>query len=117
MRYLLSVHPRSASLAALNGSTALHDAVENSVRGGITMVDEVFQANTMAIEQPDEDGALPLHRAARAGSLEVVQYLHQLYPRGITTEDREGLLPMHYASQRGDKDLSLEVVQYILSVS
>ena len=81
------------------------------------MVDEVFQANTHAIEQPDEDGALPLHRAARAGSLEVVQFLHRLYPKAVAAEDNEGLLPMHYASQRADKDLNLDIVQYILAVS
>lgn len=115
VRYLLSVHPRSASLTAKNGSTALHDAAENSLRGGLEMVDEIFQANTTAIMQADDDGALPMHRAARCGSLEVVQFLHQLYPKAITTEDREGLLPMHYASQRSDKDLNLEVVQYLVT--
>ena len=74
------------------------------------MVDELFQANTTAIMQTDEDGATPLHRAARSGTLEVVQYLHRLFPKAITMEDREGLLPMHYAS-RGQP---LEVVQYFV---
>ena len=78
------------------------------------MVDVVFQANTTAIMQTDEDGATPLHRAARAGSLEVVQFLHRLFPKAMTMEDREGLLPMHYASQRADKNLNLEVVQYFV---
>ena len=112
--YLLTAHPRSASLPAKNGSLALHDAAENALRGGLQIVDEIFQANTTAIMQPDEDGALPIHRAARAGSLEVVQYLHRLFPKSISTEDREGLLPMHYASQRTDKDLNLSIVQYFV---
>lgn len=114
VRYLLSAHPRSASLPAKNGSLALHDSAENALRGGLQMVDEIFQANTTAIMQPDEDGALPIHRAARAGSLEIVQYLHRLYPKSVSTEDREGLLPMHYASQRTDKDLNLSIVQYFV---
>ena len=110
VRFLLSVHPRCASLASKNGSLALHDAAENALRGGLAMVDELFQANTTAIMQTDEDGATPLHRAARSGTLEVVQYLHRLFPKAITMEDREGLLPMHYAS-RGQP---LEVVQYFV---
>jgi hypothetical protein len=33
------------------------------------------------------------------------------------TADKEGLLPMHYASDRDDKNLNLEVVQYILQTN
>ena len=33
------------------------------------------------------------------------------------TTDKEGLLPMHYASQRDDKNLNLDVVQYILQTN
>lgn len=97
-----------------NGALALHDAVENYARGGLNMVNTVFLANTQAISHADDDGALPLHRAARAAGLEVVQFLHQTYPKAISTADKEGLLPMHYASQRSDKNLNLQVVQYIL---
>jgi hypothetical protein len=33
------------------------------------------------------------------------------------TVDKEGLLPMHYASDRDDRNLDLEVVQYILQTN
>jgi len=117
VRYILSVHPRSAYLVARNGCLPLHDAVENTARGGLEMVDDIFHANTGAISIADDEGALPLHKAAQKGSLEVVQFLHQLYPRAASVADKEGLLPMHYASQRSDKDLNLEVVQFFVLAS
>jgi ankyrin repeat protein len=114
--FLLSAQPKVAGMASKNGSLALHDAAENGLRGGLSMVAEVFQANTSALLQADDDGALPMHRAARGGSLEVVQFLHGLFPKALTMEDREGLLPLHYASQRGDRDQdeNLKIVQYLV---
>ena len=73
-------------------------------------------SNPQAISQPDDDGALPLHRAAKTADVDTVQFLHSLYPKALSSPDREGLLPLHYASQRQDK-ANLDVLNYILAAN
>jgi ankyrin repeat protein len=91
------------------GNTALHDAAANARshlgEGGggtneeldyglsIDVVMEVFHANPAAVKLPNADGALPLHIAARYGSLSLIQLLHGLYPAAVNVADNEDLLP------------------------
>ena len=137
LRYLLTEDPKSGLYCTSSssnkllgpndvdggiGNTALHDAatnrrLENGGDGdyglGIDVMMELFHANPSAIKLPNEDGALPLHIAARYGSLSLVQLLHGLYPAAVNVSDNENLLPHEHASGRADKDEGLEVVEYL----
>lgn len=79
-------------------------------------VSEIFHSNPDLIKTTDEAGAFPLHIAAKKGSFATVEFLYRMYPEALLKPDKEGLLPMHYASSREDKDINLEVVQYILGL-
>ena len=138
MRYLLKEDPKSGLYCTSSpankllgpgdinggiGNTALHDAASNRrLRGDgneedyglcIDVMMELFHANPSAIKLPNADGALPLHIAARHGSLSLVQLLHGLYPAAVNVADNEQLLPLEYASARVDKQEGLKVVEYL----
>lgn len=139
MRYLLKADAKSGlyctsstrllgpgdSESGGTGNTALHDAASNHRIGSggderdyglsIDIMMELFHSNPSAIKLPNADGALPLHIAARHGSLSLVQLLHGLYPSAAHIKDNENLLPLEYASGRSndDKEEGLEVVTYL----
>ena len=56
---------------------------------------------------PDSKGRLPLHYAARGGSVEVVQLLVKADVRGssLSYGDSEGMLPLHHAARSGSVEL------------
>lgn len=122
IKWVLEQHPKCCKVTTKSGSFALHFAAQNQQQSAIgeygdslEMLSEVFNGNPGAISSPDDTGALPLHLAAKRGTLESVQFLCQTYPTAITVEDREGLLPMHYAAARNDLLLhKTEIVQLLL---
>ena len=79
------------------------------------MLSEVFNSNAGAISIADANGALPLHLAAEFGTLEVVQFICQTYPKAVQIKDSEGLLPMDYAGRRNDNSNKIEILRYLTS--
>eukprot|EP00658_Telonema_sp_P-2_P000748 TRINITY_DN1026_c0_g1_i13.p1 TRINITY_DN1026_c0_g1~~TRINITY_DN1026_c0_g1_i13.p1 ORF type:complete len:696 (+),score=194.61 TRINITY_DN1026_c0_g1_i13:278-2365(+) len=51
---------------------------------------------------PDQFGATPLHYAAKAGMVELVELLLDRYPNAARETDAEGWLPLHYACTSPD---------------
>lgn len=45
---------------------------------------------------PPAIGLLPIHVACSRGNVEVVKYLHLIYPESINITDDEGYYPLHY---------------------
>jgi hypothetical protein len=81
VQFLLHNCPFLAQQRSGNGAFPLHDAVQNYEHGGLDMVRCVYNAYIDAVSQPDNNGALPLHHAARAANLEVVQLIHRAFPQ------------------------------------
>lgn len=62
---------------------------------------------------PDRNNSLPLHLAVFFNcSLEVVQYIHAVYPSATLVRDNQGNLPVHYANSS-----NVEVKQLLLQAS
>jgi ankyrin repeat protein len=80
--FLLQVEPSCASMVEGNGALPLHDAVQNTRCCGSTeMVELLLSGNPDAARKRDDYGAFPLHMAAKAATLNVVQLLHQAFPK------------------------------------
>lgn len=117
VEHLVSADARCAQKVEGNGALPLHDAVQNT-RGcaeQLEIVSILLQAYPQAVYKADDYGALPLHKAAKSAGIEVFTAVHAVFPQALFVEDSEGLLPLHYYSQRTDKDLHLDLVQFILT--
>ena len=79
----------------------LHNALEKNVRLGSTKL--LVKGNHVALQSPDNSGALPLHVACEHhDSPSVIQYLIRLDTSTLDAVDREGNTAFHYAC-RGAK--------------
>jgi hypothetical protein len=95
--FLLQVEPSCASMVEGNGALPLHDAVQNTRCCGSTeMVELLLSANPAAARKRDDYGAFPLHMAAKAATLNVVQLLHQAFPKVRTVLAMCASLQWHY---------------------
>ena len=118
--YLLEELPKSAHATTREGCYALHYAARNHLEAegegdSLRMLTEILHRNTSAISAADDNGALPLHLAAREGTLEGVRFLCQTYGKAVQVADNEGMQPMHYASSRSEAIAhKTDVVEYIL---
>jgi ankyrin repeat protein len=119
VRFLLQADPTCATVVEGNGALPLHDAVQNrrAVLQGPGMAELLLQAYPKAARVRDDYGALPLHKAAKSAPLNVLQVVHKAFPKAMFAPDLEDLLPMHYYAERHDKDLHLDVLQYILQAN
>jgi len=122
VKWVLEQHPKCCKVTTKSGLSALHFAAQNQQQSSLSeygdsleLLTEVFNGNPGAISAADESGALPLHLAAKKGTLESVQFLCQTYPTAITVEDKEGRLPMHYTAARSELlPHKTEIVQILL---
>jgi len=122
VKWILEQYPKCCKVTTKLGSFALHFAAQNQQQcclgdygDSLELLTEVFNSNPGAISSADESGALPLHLAAKIGTLESVQFLCQTYPTAITAADKEGLLPMDYAAGRSELlPHKTEIVQLLL---
>jgi ankyrin repeat protein len=64
-----------------------------------------------ALQVRDSGGRLPLHHAARHGSLVVVKCITSEYPLALLVPQGLGWYPLHLAAERDDEDL--DVVQFL----
>ena len=119
VQWILGQGPKWVTSSTRNGQLPLHFAAQNQnqIDGeSLLLLTEVFDKNPSAISVADASGAYPLHLAAKNGSLDVVQFLCQTYPKAMNALDMEGLLPMHYASSRSEQLMNKgEILQLLLS--
>jgi ankyrin repeat protein len=116
VRYITDINPDTSKILSSNQGLPIHDAIENATGEGLDIIELLVKIYPGCISIGDENGALPLHRAARSCPLHVVEFLYNAYNNAIFTQDKEGLLPMHYCSERIDKT-NLEVMDYILNLN
>jgi ankyrin repeat protein len=107
IQYLLEVSPAFAQEANMYGVLPLSACAVN-VRAGTVGLKLIYGAYPEAISIPDNEGMLPLHKAAQYGTLDMVNFLLENLPDASFCADKEGLLPMHYAALRADKSLAVQ---------
>jgi len=82
----------------VNGSTPLHFAagiLRAGQRGSVCS--QVFEANTAALYQPDNDGLYPIHVAAAIGSKHAIAMFVKECPRSAGLRDAKGRTFLHVA--------------------
>jgi ankyrin repeat protein len=99
VRYFLDQSPRSVQETTWTGALPVHLAARGAPPGVVRLLVE-RGTKSLLLSRPDDDGALPLHRAvARAygpeWALEVVQYLVETAPAALHVADCRGHLPLH----------------------
>jgi len=66
----------------------------------------------MFLRQPDDDGALAIHKACRQGApVEVLRHIADMFPFALQVPDRTGALPLHAACGAG---ASVQVLQFLV---
>jgi ankyrin repeat protein len=111
---LLRSNPDAAQSAASDGSLPLHRIVLNKNKSHWTFdgCKDIYLANTRAVQIPDSNGQIPLHRAAAiiehhvttTESLQVrsvILNLLEIHGDGASHSDHMGRLPLHIVAQSG----------------
>ena len=97
---ILALFPETAANDSYrNGTSLLHHAVSKQF-ADVRLIEVIHDANPVCAGNPDNEGALPLHRAVVVDgdtSLDVVKFLISVYPAGTSSADLEGYLPLHWA--------------------
>jgi ankyrin repeat protein len=101
IRYFLDQWPMSVHEATWTGELPVHLAARCASPDAVRLVVE-RGPKMLLLTRPDDDGALPLHRAAsrKTGlkwALEVVQDLIEKAPDALQVADHRGHLPLHAA--------------------
>ena len=112
--YLLNKSKDFIKLKSGNNSLPLHEAVQNH-NDGLNIATLLYNTYPEAISSKDQNGAIPIHLAAKFGNLDILKYIYNLFPRGSTIKDSEGLLPIHYAAER--TFLKTEIVNFLVEVT
>lgn len=82
----------------VNGSTPLHFAAGYlGARQRGSVCSQVFEANTAALYQPDNDGLYPIHVAAAIGSKHAIAMFVKECPRSAGLRDTKGRTFLHVA--------------------
>lgn len=77
--YLLQIFPNCVKLKTEDGSLPLIAASVN-YRCNLPMIKMIYEAYPEAVAISDNEGALPIHKAAQFAPLDVIQFLHKVYP-------------------------------------
>lgn len=97
-----------------DGSLPLHRMVENENKQDWTNHAAIlYRFYTRAVQIPDSNGKLPLHRAAKAikhdnndddedGEESIVLQLVRLFPQASTHADNQGCLPLHLIASHAE---------------
>lgn len=67
-----------------------------------SFLNDLINLDPTYVTMPNERGLLPLHSAARFGSLDTIQKLLEVAPDTIKVGDSKGRLPAHYAALSGN---------------
>jgi ankyrin repeat protein len=99
-----------------DGSVALHLAVRHGSLGTVTFITDTWP---QALQELDDRGRLPLHRAADHDRVafsrvrgyvhefaEIVQYVARRYPPALRIPDSDGYLPLHVAAHDGTVEVA-----------
>ncbi|KAJ6783179.1 hypothetical protein PWT90_10047 [Aphanocladium album] len=102
------VTARGGTVYDLHGFEPMHTACAN---GHVDFVKLLLQHQPEAISKPKENGQLPIHAAAEAGELEMLQYLLTVENGpGMDAIDPVGRTPLFFASRYG----CISIVQFLL---
>ena len=114
--HLLTANPDASHAAATDGSLPLHRIVQNKHRPNWTFdgAKELYVANTRAVQTPDLNGQLPLHRAAEAiihheeapavsfEARSIIFNLLAAHLDGAAHADSKGCMPLHLVAQNAE---------------
>jgi ankyrin repeat protein len=117
VEFLVDQQEELANAVEGNGALPLHDAVQNS-RGPIEQYDIVqvlLQISPQSAQKRNDEGAFPLHLAAKSSTLTVFEAVYNAFPAAVYAIDAEGLLPLHYYSGREDRSQHMDIQQFVLS--
>jgi ankyrin repeat protein len=111
VRLLAEASPASVRAVTKSGRTPLHTAIINEAQLDVVkfLVEHSGDASLLGIA--DRDGCLPMHYAAKRGSLELVKILVEAFPTSIRAPDARGRRPIHVAVA-GPWSLR-EIVEYL----
>jgi hypothetical protein len=90
------------------GELPLHKIVERETSWTL-LIDMVLTLYPKAVVHKDNDGALPIHHAAKADNLTALEVIYESYKNGAKDVDGHGRLPIHVAAIHG----SIEAVKYL----
>ena len=112
---LLRLYPDAAQMPdGIDGSHPLHRIVENKHKQHWTVdgVNPLYMIFPGAVERPDNNGKLPLHRAAAAitgqesendlATRSVICNMVEVYPVAASRADSAGCLPLHLIAKNGE---------------
>jgi ankyrin repeat protein len=110
IRYFLDQWPRSVDETTWTGALPVHLAARCASPDAVRLLAE-RGPKLLLLARPDDDGALPLHRAAGRtcglkSALEVLQCLIEKAPGALQVADRRGFLPLHEAASSPDRNRS-----------
>ena len=116
--YIITSCSDALKLKNMYGVLPLHAVVVNKHPLNANSVKMIIDAYPEAAKIPDNDFSLPIHKAAKHATLDVIKLVHEAFIDGVKTADAEGLLPMHYVAEREkSRNDNLEVMQYLLSLN
>jgi ankyrin repeat protein len=88
----------------VNGIGSHEGPLHQSARRNLDAVELLVQYGA-DVEETDSDASTPLHYAAKAGKIDVVKFLVQLWPEGVREQGNHSDTPLHLATQTGKIDL------------
>jgi hypothetical protein len=111
IRYFLDQWPRSVDETTWTGALPLHLAAGRGTTPDAVRLLVDRGSKFLLLARPDDDGALPLHRAVGRtyglkSALEVLQCLIEKAPEALQAADRRGFLPLHEAASSPDRNRS-----------
>lgn len=62
-----------------------------------SLTDRLLEKFPAAVYKFDQDGNVPLHLAAAAGNISLIQALGDSFPSGASIRNEDGMLPLHFA--------------------
>lgn len=62
-----------------------------------SLTDRVIEKFPAAVHKFDQDGNVPLHLAAAAGNIRLIQTLGEKFESGASIRNEDGMLPLHFA--------------------
>ncbi|XP_041370509.1 uncharacterized protein LOC121384261 [Gigantopelta aegis] len=96
---------RGANILAtdIDGKLALHWAAQNGCLRSCCVLASVYHANHV-INMPDNSGKTPVHYAAAAGHVDIIEYLASRPGCDLEPGDPDERTPLHWAAAMGHAD-------------
>ena len=118
---LLKTNPEAAKYRDEDAMNLLHIAASSDATPFQLCIDimtQILAIHKDAVREGDEDGWLPVHYAARDGTVEVMEFLLGLYPESasvVTTNGSENLLRLAVDNKRNTTSVMEAKVRFLCS--